>query len=155
MPRPKKYKSEKDLLEAITRTRDLVLDIKKTCGLTYAEIAQHLSAYPLKPRRVVVSEPMLRQYSSGQKPMGDDRFGSIAEAAFFSGLGGDKCLQYMLFHNPSHNQAIRTMNNRLERERELREKRLEKAIEAFSVAGYTEGELGELIMQIVSRLQFH
>lgn len=87
--------------------------------------------------------------------MGDDRFGSIAEAAFFSGLGGDKCLQYMLFHNPSHNQAIRTMNNRLERERELREKRLEKAIEAFSVAGYTEGELGELIMQIVSRLQFH
>ena len=154
MGRSKSYASETDRQAAIKRTKELVRDIKDGSGLTYAEIAKAVSDYPLEPSREIVGEAMLKQYAAGLKPMSETRFWNIAQIGYYSGLGGDKCFEFMMFYNPTQNRAIRSLNDLMIKGRVLLEKRLEKAIEAYADADYHREQVVEIIAKLLDEIKF-
>ena len=154
MARPIKYKTEQDRLEAAKKTGALIQEIKKTSGKTYEQISRELYAYPLTPRRLVISESMLRQYASGHKPMGAKRLTDLAEVAYELGWGGKVCTNTLAFDNYDYQQRFKHINELIRSGEEKLDNDLIRSLQAYIAFDRSENYVRRKFEEAMGKLEF-
>ena len=124
MTKPKKYADDKQMFATAKETEDLVKAVVTETGMTLSGLASQLRLHGLQ-----ISDGLMRQYSSGQKPMGDKRkheFVSIAVRKL--GCRSRLAITLLTFENPDHLKDMRSLVDDVAQGKKIAEEMLDRAV---------------------------
>ena len=124
MAKQKKYIDDSEMFRAAEQTKELVKEVASDCKLTLSELASKLRGNGLQ-----ISDGLMRQYSSGQKPMGDQRrhdFVSIAVRKL--GCRSRTAINLMTFENLNHIKRMRALFTDVEQGKRFAEELFDRAV---------------------------
>lgn len=140
MARPIKYCDDSELFAAAEITAELVKEVSAECGLTLGELSVKLNEHGFE-----ISEGMLKQYSSAQKPMGERRKYEFAMIALKLGCRGTKTINVLTFENPDHFSQMNDLLQDVNQGKRFAECMLDRAIHELIDWGCS----GEQVIKLV------
>jgi hypothetical protein len=150
MTKPKKYIDDSEMFRAAEQTKELVKEVASDCQLTLSELALQLRGNGLQ-----ISDGLMRQYSSGQKPMGDQRrhdFVSIAVRKL--GCRSRTAITLLTFENPDHLKDMRSLVDDVAQGREIAEEMLDRAVRELVEWGVDGKQIRIMLSTALTKYEF-
>jgi hypothetical protein len=124
MTKPRKYFDDNEMFLAAGESQKLVKEVVADSGLTLSALSAEMRA-----RGLSISDGMLRQYASGQKPMGVQRKHEFALIAYYElACKGERVINTLTFDNPEYLDTMKVFFEEADQRKQFAEELFDRAI---------------------------